>query len=80
MPRVSGTQKCDTMTAKPQTNAQVRNDPPIPQIERRVGNVWIILQWIECYKRVLEPTLIERKTVIDLRKAVMEVALPRTAP
>ena len=79
MPRVSGTQKCDTMTAKPQTNAQVRNDPPIPQIERRVGNVWIILH-VECQKRVLEPTLIERKTVIDLRKAVMEVALPRTAP
>ena len=48
MPRVSGTQKCDTMTAKPQTNAQVRNDPPIPQIERRVGNVWITSQWVEC--------------------------------
>ena len=68
--------------AKPHTRAQERNDPPIPHNQSRDGKICKVFRFgnREQPRTSIQLTFMERKTVIDLRNAVMEVALPLTLP
>ena len=74
MPLVSGTQRKETRMAKAHTAAQARKEPPMSNSHRKDGKICNMVRWWKSE----EVTLMERKTVMLLRKAVMEVAAPRT--